>query len=60
MQSIGNVAENEMFRTFNMGIGMVFIVHPDYVQAIKDNLINLSEIYEIGSVKKNMVDVTIL
>ena len=60
MQSIGNIDENEMFRTFNMGIGMVFIVNPDHVQAIKDNLIDVSEIYEIGSVNKNMGNVTIL
>ena len=43
-----------------MGIGMVFIVNPDHVQAIKDKLINLSEIYEIGSVKKNMGNVSIV
>ena len=60
MQSIGNVDENEMFRTFNMGIGMVFIVNPDHVQAIKDKLIDLSEIYEIGAVKKNMGNVSIV
>ena len=29
MQEIGNIDENEMYRTFNMGIGMVLIV-PEY------------------------------
>ena len=50
MQSIGNVDENEMARTFNMGIGMVFIVDPSNVDAVKDALKDLTEVYEIGSV----------
>lgn len=29
MQALGNVAEREMFTTFNMGIGMVLVVAPD-------------------------------
>ncbi len=58
MQSIGNVDENEMCRAFNMGIGMVFVVNPKDVNAVKDALKSLTEIYEIGSVingKKSVV-----
>lgn len=33
LQSEGNVAEDEMHRTFNMGIGLVFAVAPDNVDA---------------------------
>ena len=50
MQSIGNVADDEMFRAFNMGIGMVFIVSPNNVGSAKNVLKDLTEVYEIGSV----------
>ena len=50
MQSIGNVDENEMFRSFNMGIGLVFIVDPSNVNKINKALRALAPIYEIGSV----------
>ena len=46
MQLIGNVDEHEMFRTFNMGIGMVVIVPQNQVSLIKD-LINVVEIGKI-------------
>ena len=50
MQSLGVVDEDEMFRTFNMGIGMVFIVDDKKVSIVKDVLKNLTEVYEIGSI----------
>jgi len=50
MQSIGNVDEEEMFRAFNLGIGMVFIVDINDVSAVKGVLKELTEIYEIGTV----------
>jgi len=50
MQSIGNVDENEMYRAFNMGIGMTFIVSPDDIGAVTDALKDLTDVYEIGSV----------
>ena len=52
MQSIGNVNEDEMFRAFNMGIGMVFVVETDDADSVKDALKNLTEVYEIGSIIK--------
>ena len=52
MQSIGNVNEDEMFRAFNMGIGMVFVVETDDSDSVKDALKNLTEVYEIGSIIK--------
>ena len=52
MQSIGNVNEDEMFRAFNMGIGMVFVVEIDDADSVKDALKNLTEVYEIGSIIK--------
>ena len=50
MQSIGDVDENEMYRAFNMGIGMTFIVSPDDIGAVTDALKDLTDVYEIGSV----------
>ena len=50
MQSLGLVDEDEMFRTFNMGIGMVFIVDDKKVSIVKDVLKDLTEVYEIGSI----------
>jgi phosphoribosylformylglycinamidine cyclo-ligase len=50
MQSIGNVDEDEMFRAFNMGIGLVLIVDANSVSAVKDVLKDLTDIYEIGVV----------
>ena len=52
MQSIGNVNEDEMFRAFNMGIGMVFVVETGDADSVKDVLKNLTEVYEIGSIIK--------
>lgn len=45
LQKVGNVAEAEMYNTFNMGIGMAIIVRPDHVDAA---IKRLSE-YEIDA-----------
>jgi phosphoribosylformylglycinamidine cyclo-ligase len=50
MQSIGNVNEDEMYRVFNMGIGMTFIVRPDDIGAVTDVLKDLTDVYEVGFV----------
>ena len=50
MQSIGNVDEDEMYRAFNMGIGMTFIVSPDDIGAVTDALKDLTDVYEVGFV----------
>ncbi len=47
MQKIGNVADSEMFRTFNMGIGMVVVCSNED----KDSLISsIGECREIGRI----------
>jgi len=33
LQEAGNIAESEMMRTFNMGVGLVAVVAPDRVAA---------------------------
>jgi len=50
IQSIGDVDKNEMFRAFNMGVGMVFIVGSADVSSVKDALKDLTEVYKIGFV----------
>jgi phosphoribosylformylglycinamidine cyclo-ligase len=50
MQSIGDVDEDEIYRAFNMGIGMVFIVDSIDVASVKNTLKDLTEVYEIGMV----------
>ena len=50
MQFIGDVDEEEMYRAFNIGIGMVFIVDYADVNSVKDALKDLTEVYKIGMV----------
>ena len=59
MQSLGKVDKDEMFRTFNMGIGMVFIVDDKKVSTVKDVLKDLTDICEIGSIVHGNKNVTI-
>ncbi|MEP6788785.1 MAG: phosphoribosylformylglycinamidine cyclo-ligase [Acidobacteriota bacterium] len=48
MQRLGNVDEKEMFRTFNMGIGMIVICDEDR----RDEIVSsLDVVFEIGKVK---------
>jgi len=46
MQSIGNIDEKEMYRAFNMGIGMIIVAAPDQVNSIK----KIIDVHEIGFV----------
>ena len=50
LKDLGNIEEDEMYHAFNMGIGMVFIVDSDYVDAIEKALNNITNIYAIGEV----------
>ena len=56
MRSIAKIDESEMFRTFNMGIGMILVVSKYEVGDIKQ-LINIRE---IGHVKKGRRGVQII
>jgi phosphoribosylformylglycinamidine cyclo-ligase len=47
----GSVDEGEMYRTFNMGIGMIAVVAPEDVRAVSADLARIGErCWEIGSV----------
>lgn len=51
LQRLGEVNWPEMYRTFNMGIGFVLIVHPEDVVAVNQKLADLGEkSFVIGSV----------
>jgi len=50
------VEKDEMFRTFNMGVGMVLVVSPENV----DNVLENSDGYVIGELKSGKKGVTLL
>ncbi|MBC7931856.1 MAG: phosphoribosylformylglycinamidine cyclo-ligase [Rubrivivax sp.] len=51
MQEIGNVAESEMFRTFNMGVGMVVICSPSDADTVRYHFDSPgSDCYSVGRV----------
>ena len=61
MQEIGNVAEAEMYRTFNMGVGMVVVCAPGDAETIKAHLKGQGEnVYEIGRVVAGSRDVKLV
>ncbi|MEM8757416.1 MAG: phosphoribosylformylglycinamidine cyclo-ligase [Planctomycetota bacterium] len=49
----GNVADDEMGRVFNMGIGYVLIVRPSFADAVTRRLEKLGEtVFKLGSITK--------
>ncbi|MDQ4123563.1 MAG: phosphoribosylformylglycinamidine cyclo-ligase [Acidobacteriota bacterium] len=61
MQKLGNVADSEMFRTFNMGVGMVVICSENDKEQIKSHLESQGEICnEIGQVIEGIKEVKII
>ncbi len=60
MQNIGNLDEKEMYRTFNMGIGLVLIVPQSVKDKIFYNLKNEIKVYDIGSVVQGNSKVTFI
>jgi phosphoribosylformylglycinamidine cyclo-ligase len=55
MQGLGNVLETEMFRTFNMGIGMILICSEEDKSKIKEVVAIIHEIGQVGRGKVNVV-----
>jgi phosphoribosylformylglycinamidine cyclo-ligase len=54
LQQAGNVAEDEMWRVFNCGIGMVVVVAAAHAKAAVEQLTKAGEtVYEIGAVEKS-------
>jgi phosphoribosylformylglycinamidine cyclo-ligase len=60
MQEIGNVSEAEMYRTFNMGAGMVIVTAPRDLETVKSHLQKQdAAVYQIGRVVKGNREVAI-
>lgn len=61
IQELGNVAESEMYRTFNMGVGYVLIVPREQSTTIISRLSELGEkAHLIGEVRKGSREVQIV
>ncbi len=60
MQQLGNLREKELFRTFNMGIGMVIIVSPASELSVRNQLHDLCPVLRIGAVTGGSGAVTIV
>jgi len=53
IQEKGNVSEEEMFKTFNMGIGLCIVVSPEDVEKAEKVLIEAGEtVYRIGEIRE--------
>lgn len=60
MQEIGNIPDTEMFRTFNMGVGMIIICAAEDKESVKSHLESRGErCYEIGRVTEGNREVVI-
>ena len=61
MQKIGNVSDAEMYRTFNMGVGMVLVCASDDRQSITSYLSGQNEeCFQIGRVVRGERDVKLI
>jgi len=58
LQTLGRVEMEEMYRVFNMGIGMVLIVNPNVERDVYSQLEGRIEIYNIGRVVKGHGTIT--
>ncbi len=53
LQGVGNVAEREMLRTFNCGIGMIVVVSPKHAKAAAASLKRSGEkVVTLGTIRK--------
>lgn len=60
IQREGSVVSKEMYRTFNMGIGLVLVVKPEEKEAIITNLQKRGEdVYQIGIVEQGSAGVVL-
>jgi len=51
LEKVGSLTEKELYRTFNMGIGMTVTLHPDDVVSVTESLQTSGEgVFTIGSV----------
>lgn len=61
LQKRANISENEMFGTFNMGVGMVVVVREELKEATIAKLIDLGEnAYEIGKIVQSNKEIELV
>ena len=61
LKDAGNIAESEMARTFNCGIGMVVVVSPDQVDAVTKALEDGGEtVYRLGALEPKTGEAVVL
>lgn len=54
MQRLGNVSDHEMFRTFNMGIGMIVVCSPESKHKVLDSVTDVKQIGFVTSGERNV------
>jgi phosphoribosylformylglycinamidine cyclo-ligase len=60
LQRVGHISPNEMARTFNCGIGMVAVVHPDDLEpALRDLAAAGETVHVIGHIEQGTVGCTV-
>jgi phosphoribosylformylglycinamidine cyclo-ligase len=58
---MGGVAEDEMFRVFNMGVGFLLIVAPEAVASVTQHLESLGEpVWDAGEVTEGVGEVVLV
>ena len=61
MQQLGNVVDDEMYRTFNMGVGMVIVCAPESAALIEKHFESIDQkCYRIGKVVEGNRAVTLV
>lgn len=61
LEKIGNIDPDDMFNTFNMGIGFILVVSPDEADNIVENLErNGEKTYRIGSIRAGQKKVRLM
>ncbi|RMH09213.1 MAG: phosphoribosylformylglycinamidine cyclo-ligase [Nitrospirae bacterium] len=57
LQRLGRIPDEEMYRVFNMGVGMVLVVPPEQVDAVIDRARSLQEsAFQIGWIETRVSD----
>ncbi|VEG90834.1 phosphoribosylformylglycinamidine cyclo-ligase [Legionella spiritensis] len=62
LRALGHLEDDQMYRTFNMGAGLVFVIPPDMLAPMKNVLLASSQLplYEIGRVVRGNKEVRLL
>lgn len=51
LHRVGKIADDEMFRTFNMGLGMILVVRPEDGESVRAHLVKMGmPAYRIGGI----------